>query len=127
MALVGLLLGVEPRPAESCYAGGTAPGELVRRADVIVRVRAVDQVTSPASSPLERPFTTVRFLILEQLKGDAPLFDLAVRGSLVEYADFNDRPVPYWFVRRGGRSGSCYANTYQRDGEYPDDPQRHTR
>jgi hypothetical protein len=43
-------------------------------------VRAIDAVTRPGSSPLELPKTVVRFLILEQLKGETHLFDLSVSG-----------------------------------------------
>ena len=53
--------------------------------------------TEPATSPLDRPITTVRFLVLEQLKGEERLFDLAVRGA---------------------GSSTCFADTYQRGGEY---------
>lgn len=95
--LVGLFAAFEGLPAEACFSGGAAPRDLIRDADVIVRVRAVDTSTDQAMSPLDRPVTTVRFLILEQLKGEERLFDLAVRGA--------------------GRS-TCFADTYQRGGEY---------
>ena len=91
--LVGLFAVFDSLPAEACFAGGAVPRDLIRDADVIVRVRAVDTSTEPAMSPL---VTTVRFLILEQLKGEERLFDLAVRGSFASRSDFNDRPVPYF-------------------------------
>jgi hypothetical protein len=116
--LFWLLLVAETLPVEACFNSPTVPAELVRRADVIVRARAIDTVTEPAMSPLDHPVTTVRFLVLEQVKGDERLFNLSVRGSLIADPDFNDGPVPYGLVRSHGRGGSCFAKTYQRGGEY---------
>jgi hypothetical protein len=119
LALGCLLAGIDPLPADACSARSEAtPEELVRHADVIVRARAVDAVIEPATSPGQFPSTWVRLVILEQLKGEERLFDLAVPGVIVPHADFNDRRVPYDLVRSDGRAGSCYARSYQRDGEY---------
>jgi hypothetical protein len=30
----------------------------------------------------------------------------------------NDQPVPYSFVRMGGRRGSCFANTYKQSAQF---------
>jgi hypothetical protein len=104
-------------PVFACWAGARSPQTLVAEADVIVRVRAVEEQPVDGSFP---PFDkTVNFIILEQLKGKDRLFDLrGVTGTLLDRSDFNDRPVPYDFVRRGGRAGSCYARSYQKGGEY---------
>ena len=60
----------------------------------------------------------VQFTVLEVLRGgDAP-GSLQVAGILGERDDFNDRPVPYDFVRRGGRGGSCFATEYRNGGEF---------
>jgi hypothetical protein len=105
--------------AFACWWGPQAPGHLVRSAEVIVRVRAIDAVTQPGSSPFELlPKTVVRFLILEQLKGETRLFDLSVSGTLTAHPDFNDQSVPYPTVRLGGRDGGCVARTYQQGGEF---------
>jgi hypothetical protein len=56
--------------------------------------------------------------VVEVLKGPPVDGRFAIRGMLVDRADYNDREPPYDFVRRGGRSGNCFAYTYQRDGEY---------
>jgi hypothetical protein len=32
--------------------------------------------------------------------------------------DWNDQAVPYTMVRRNGRSGSCFANTYRQGAQF---------
>ena len=44
--------------------------------------------------------------------------DVILPGYLVNSDDFNDHPPPYKFVRRGGRWGSCFANTYRSGGQF---------
>ena len=44
-------------------------------------------------------------------------FTLTVSGTLTDHPDRNDRAVPEWTVRPGGRGGECFARSYQRDGE----------
>jgi len=44
--------------------------------------------------------------------------DFSDNPYLVCTDDFNDKPAPYTFVRPGGRTGSCFANTYRRDAQY---------
>jgi hypothetical protein len=60
----------------------------------------------------------VEFKILEVLKGDGISGSLILNGYLSDKDDFNDHPVPYGFVRPGGRLGSCYANTYKQGSEF---------
>ena len=43
---------------------------------------------------------------------------IVLPGYLVDRNDFNELKVPYTFVRRGGRSGSCFANTYRQNAEF---------
>jgi hypothetical protein len=52
------------------------------------------------------------------VKGRHVPTDLDLAGYLGGPDDFNELPVPYHFVRRGGRSGSCFANTYRQGGDY---------
>jgi hypothetical protein len=56
--------------------------------------------------------------VIEVLKGSPAVRRLAIPGELVTKDDYNDRDPPYTFVRRGGRSGNCFAYTYKRDAEY---------
>ena len=107
--------------AEPCtIVRPVAPDEIVRDADAIVRAVAVEYATPP-SNP--RMFTTgepdsrVSFKILEVLKGAAG-GEIVLPGYLNDRDDYNDVPVPYTFVRPGGRSGSCFANTYRRHAEF---------
>jgi len=83
------------------------PLEMTAGADVIVVVTAVRTLSSG-----EAEF--VQFRVEEVVKG-SPTFGqiLELPGSLEDADDFNDRPVPYDFVRPGGRRGSCYATTYR--------------
>jgi len=36
--------------------------------------------------------------------------ELILNGQLEDRDDYNDRGVPYEFVRPGGRKGNCYAH-----------------
>jgi hypothetical protein len=114
--LTGALLDWTAPLAFACFFGSPHPGQLVSVAEVIVRVRAVEEIRKPGASALEPGL--VRFLMLEQLKGEAHLFDLSVPGTLTDRDDFNDRPLPYDMVRRDGRGGGCYAMHYRREGEF---------
>ena len=94
---------------------------LLALSDVIVRVVAEDYARSPASPDVRttgEPDSRVRFRILEILKGVEPAREVVLPGYLVDVDDFNDRPAPYDFVRPNGRSGSCFANAYRRNGQF---------
>jgi hypothetical protein len=94
--------------------------ELVKNADVILRVKAVENATPPLDT---RTWTTgvpdslVKFQILEVIEGDAPS-GLTLHGYLNQVDDFNDQKPPYTFFRPGARSGSCFANSYRKGAEY---------
>ncbi len=94
--------------------------DMVTRADAVVRARAVEY-TSPPSDP--RIWTTgvpdsrVRFKVIELIRGQVTS-DLILPGYLVHTDDFNDQRPPYTFVRPGGRSGSCFANSYRDDAQF---------
>ena len=114
IALIGLL--AMRADAFSCTVAPRDALTIVEHADTIVRVRALDVVEDgrPPNPYLGRP---IRFEVVEQLRGN-PVTVLTVNGHLGDLPDMNPDPVPYGMVRRTGRSGSCYARTYQRGGEY---------
>jgi hypothetical protein len=60
----------------------------------------------------------VRFTILELLKGRLSSSTIEFNGALTDRDDRNDRPVPYDFIRPGGRRGNCFALTYRVGAEY---------
>ena len=121
LTCTGLALLAVPGPVWSCTTTGIMPPlELVRTADLIVRARATGYAQAPSGrpAPFGGPSTMVKFTVLEVLRGgDAP-GSLQVAGILGERDDFNDRPVPYDFVRRGGRGGSCFATEYRDGAEF---------
>jgi hypothetical protein len=100
--------------------GPVVPEEMVASADLIVRAIAVDYTQPPVGSirTTGEPESVVHFRIEEIMKGRHAPTDLDLRGYLGSSDDFNELPVPYHFVRRGGRSGSCFANTYRQGGSY---------
>jgi hypothetical protein len=64
------------------------------------------------------PDSQVRFRVVEVLKGrDVPSL-IVLSGYLVDRDDFNELKSPYTFVRPGGRSGSCFANSYRQSAEF---------
>ena len=116
------LLFMIAREAAPCtIAGPVSPEEVVRAADAIVRVTAVEYVHPPKDPTIWTtgvPDSQVRFQIIEVLKGrDVPSLIL-LPGYLVDRDDFNELKSPYTFVRPGGRSGSCFANSYRRNAEF---------
>jgi hypothetical protein len=98
-----------------------SPEEVVRGADAIVRVIAVEYARPPKDPTIwttGEPDSRVRFRVFEVLKGRDVPPAIVLPGYLVEGDDFNELKVPYTFVRRGGRSGSCFANSYRQSGEF---------
>ena len=94
--------------------------ELVSGADAVVRAKAVEYFTPPVDPKLVTngmPDSRVRFKVLEVIRG-ANTSEVVLPGNLVETNDFNDQQAPYTFVRPGGRSGSCFANSYRQGAEY---------
>jgi hypothetical protein len=123
VSLVTLNLVVTPPvPCGGVYGD---PVKLTREADVIVRVKAreqFDELTESqlrAAPPLSRIFrTSIRFEVLESLKGQSPGRTLSFEGQWSQRDDRNDRPVPYNFVRPEGRGGDCFARRYKQGAEY---------
>ena len=97
-----------------------SPQDLVARAEVIVRVRVDGLSDRPgrADNVLAVTPRQVRFTVLGVLKGSLASTDITLNGLLEDRDDQNDRPVPYDFVRPGGRGGNCYALRYQMGSEY---------
>jgi hypothetical protein len=132
LAIIAVALGstlMASSPAFACTGIMGTPVTWVRDADVIARVRASEEVGTRrpgnVAQVLEmlrasgRNFlTTVRFEVLEVLKGERIAAPLAFEGELLDRDDPNDRPAPYNFVRPLGRSGNCFAFHYKQGGEY---------
>ena len=90
--------------------------ELTIGAEWIVRATAVEYVRRPSNPGIYtsgQPDSIVSFRVDEVLKGTGVPKALAIAGYLSEVDDFNDHAAPYHFVRRGGRGGSCFANSYR--------------
>ena len=89
-------------------------------ADLIVRATAVRYVVSPDPNTRTTgvPESTVEFRTEEKIwGGDAPV-TIVLNGYLTDRDDFNDVPLPYRFVRPGGRAGSCIANSYKEGAQF---------
>ena len=107
--LLGCALLSPATRARACSAPPPASGHgLVASADVIVLATAVEFVAGQG----------VRFQVAEVLKGENVPTALVFQGSLGQRDDFNDRPVPYDFVRPGGRGGPCHAYEYKQGAEF---------
>jgi hypothetical protein len=118
--LVSFAVGWVASPGLACSVTEMpTPAELLRRAETIVRVRA-DRFSDQAGQDgtLAGSGTQVRFAVLEVLKGCSVGSTIEFNGRLGERDDPNDHPVPYTFVRPGGRSGNCFALEYRLNGEY---------
>jgi hypothetical protein len=118
-----LVLGVMglAAPAWPCTVVGPLPTaeRLVADAEVIARVRAEGLSPTPGrAGVMAGSSEQVRFAILEVLKGKLPASTIEFNGSLIDRDDPNDRPVPYDFIRPGGRRGNCFALTYRAGAEY---------
>lgn len=85
-------------------------------ADAIVRGTAVKYLRAPKpnSYPTAMPDATIEFRVEEVLSGRNVSGTLVINGYLSDKDDFNDRPVPYDFVRPLGRAGMCYASEYKK-------------
>jgi hypothetical protein len=121
-AILALLLTVvEAAQVIGCSRFGPVdPVEMAVKADLIIRATATGYAlppSDPSSFTTGTPDAVVRFKVEERIKGpDVPSLELF--GYLKNENDYNDQAVPYDFVRPGGRSGSCFANTYRRGSEY---------
>lgn len=96
----------------------------IHGADLIVRAVNRGYLTTPPTPPdrggwtLSPPLSPLQFDVVEVLKGAQTNTQVILDGYEAQTDDFNDRSVPYDFVRPGGRSGRCFANTYKVGAEY---------
>ena len=110
-----------PARVLACRAPRPSPAAMVSRAEIIVRATAVDYVKPPVGDlrQLNEPGDAeINFRVQEILKGQDVPSTIVLNGYLTAKNDFNDRPVPYDFVRRGGRGGSCSAYEYMQGAEF---------
>jgi hypothetical protein len=95
--------------------------ETCSMAGYIVRATAIEYLQPPKNPDIWTtgvPDSKITFKIEEILKGDSLKGSIILNGYLSNKDDFNDQAVPYSFVRRGGRSGSCFANTYKQGAQF---------
>lgn len=94
--------------------------EVVDGADVIVRATATEYIVAPQGNERTTgvPASRIRFKVEEVLRGPSAFFAFELNGYLGSADDFNDRTPPHTFVRPGGRSGSCFANTYRQGAQF---------
>jgi hypothetical protein len=95
--------------------------DICLKADVVVRASAFEYVKAPEGDirQLDVPSgVSIRFRVNEIVKGQDVPQELVINGYLTDFDDFNDRPVPYDFVRPGGRHGNCTAYEYKRGAEF---------
>ncbi len=87
-------------------------------ADLIVRAKAIGMGPAQPLQMFGRPDASVRFDVLEMLRGDRSITQLFVPGDSTALDDFNGTAVPYRMVRHGGQRGSCFATAYKIGAEY---------
>lgn len=89
-------------------------------ADAIVRATAERYMKEPSSNNRTTglPESEIQFRIEEVLRGKDFPKTIVLNGYLSEKNDYNEMPSPYTFVRKNGRSGSCFANTYRKGGQF---------
>ena len=89
-------------------------------ADAIVRATAEKYHKEPDTSKRTTglPEAEVEFKIEEILRGKDLPKTITLSGYLSDRNDYNEMPVPYTLVRKNGRSGSCFANTYRRGAQF---------
>jgi hypothetical protein len=104
---------------QACRAKPAPPKELVQQADVIVRVTADGYDKAPENDywTTGLPESIVKFKVIETLKGKLTE-PLLIYGYLTDKDDYNELPVPYTFIRRDGRHGSCIANSYKKGADF---------
>jgi hypothetical protein len=112
---------VFPSTVLACRAPRPSSTAMVSRAEMIVRAVAVDYDKAPVGDlrQLNEPGdAAIEFKVKEILKGENVPSTMILNGYLTGRDDFNDQPVPYDFVRPGGRGGSCSAYEYAQGAEF---------
>ena len=95
--------------------------EICLKADAIVVATAVKYLELPVGNirQLNTPGNVeIQFDTTDVLKGRNLPESISLNGYLTDVDDFNDRPVPYDFVRPGGRGGSCFAYEYKQGAKF---------
>jgi hypothetical protein len=93
--------------------------KMLDEADLIVTAFPLRYLREPGDvRTTGKPESLIVFRIQSVLKGKAPSDTLCLNGYLGDRDDYNDHPVPYSFVRPGGRAGSCFANTYKHTAQF---------
>jgi hypothetical protein len=112
---------VFPSTVQACRAPRPSPQAVVSGAEFIIRATAAKYVKAPDGNlrQLNEPADAeIEFTVEEILKGEAEPSNIILNGYLTDRDDFNDRPVPYDFVRAGGRGGSCSAYEYKQGAAF---------
>lgn len=112
---------LSPASVMACRAPRPSPRAVVSGAEVIVRATAVRYAKAPRGNirELHEPVgAEIEFRVEEVLKGEGVPEAINLNGYLTDEDDFNDRPVPYDFVRPRGRGGWCSAYEYKRGAEF---------
>jgi hypothetical protein len=116
-----LVLGLAS-PALPCTVAGPlpTPHSLVKSAAVIVhaRVEGLAEAAGTIDNMLARTQGQLQFRVLEVLKGKLERDRIAFNGQIDSQDDWNERAVPYDFIRRGGRHGNCFALGHRVGAEY---------
>src|SRR3989344_1457548 len=96
------------KSAAACSVVGPlpTPKELVKESDLILNVVASDYAKLPGYDPRKDNFfttgpadSTVRFRVVEVVKGKYESKEIVLSGFLGLQDDWNDSKVPYTFVR----------------------------
>lgn len=108
-------------PVKACLTAMPSSRQLVTNTEVIVRATAVGYLRAPQNDVRELNTLgrkEIEFKVEEVLRGQDVPSTLIIDGYLSDKDDFNDRPVPYDFIRKSGRHGSCHAYEYKQGAEY---------
>jgi hypothetical protein len=119
--LVVLLTASSYSTGRACRrAGEVSHLQMVNSSVLIVRATALKygKPRKPDYWTSGQPDSIVEFHVEEVLKGKDVPYKLTLNGYLSKEDDFNDHPVPYRFVRMGGRGGSCFADTYKQGAQF---------
>ena len=92
---------------------------MVDRANVILRVTAVDYAVPPQGTSRTTVVfePQVRFTVTEVVKGTYTEANLTFPGNLTEVDEWNPGSSPYTGPRATA-SGACYSNSYRKGGQF---------
>ena len=105
----------------ACRTVAPSTTGMVESSDVIVRVEADRYILEPKGDIrfLNEPSdASINFKVKETLKGKGVPSEIVLNGYLSDEDDFNDTQIPYSFVRRDGRGGSCSASEYKKGAQF---------